>query len=935
MLIRPLLVALSLLSILLLPACGKDSARKPAAGSGGDARISFIAPEFLPEGQAFSVTAQADGSLGVIAWAWDDSRGSVRPLQVNRTGNRFDAVAPWVGKDENIVLQVTVSDASGVLATQTLTLRVADTDPARGSAPVVVVAPASQEVDEGREVGLSATVTAAEGKAIQHLRWRQLADDAVRATLPDDLEGDQLRFTAPQVSRDEVLHFQLVATDSAGESAAATASVRVRDILANRLPVARAGDSRVIEVPSPGPITVSLDGCASSDEDGSIAGWLWQELDAGGDVIATLGDTCLQTVTVASEAAGRIRSFRLTVTDNAGASASDTVSLVIAADTRNTRPLLTDAGATPQPARPGESVLLQAVAEDAEGHPVSYRWQQVGDGQHLAIRNSDAATAEILIPADAGGTDYQFRVSVRDGGTLEADADSRVVSVQVRAAQPSREPGLSECLRNPTQRGCLLSPLNALFSLDSYEACFDDPTQSPCLLSGLARFGVNLASCLGDIGNCNATQLINRGPITSTLDLLPAVDSAGSCNPDYHSAYGQYWGSLHEHTAYSDGAAHTRPADVMARVASRGFDFVGVTDHSDNARLPIALPDFDNCTNGNPLGCLLSDPERLTDNLRKWQATQDQVLAATSAQFTPFRGFEWTSDRFGHANVLFSQHLVNAKTGPGYLLSMELFWQWFMYPARLGGGNDGLLSFNHPGREDTFHAPLESIGFGDPAYVFNDFRYVPGADYRVVGVEVFGKSSEYDTGGAKGSWFAYALDKGWYLAPIGSEDHHDKRWGDADLPKTVLIARTRGRADLKEAMLARRMYAVAQHYNELALSFSATQDGRQQPMGSRVVSPDGELALDFRVGARPGHTLPLKGDAIVELMSSQADNRAQYQALASRQGLSGSFSVPVRAQNDWHFLRVRDSGDNNRVVAVSAPIWTRSGQQPLPACPAL
>ena len=46
-------------------------------------------------------------------------------------------------------------------------------------------------------------------------------------------------------------------------------------------------------------------------------------------------------------------------------------------------------------------------------------------------------------------------------------------------------------------------------------------------------------------------------------------------------------------------------------------DFVGVTDHSDNARLPIALPDFDNCTNGNPLGCLLSDPERLTDNLRK------------------------------------------------------------------------------------------------------------------------------------------------------------------------------------------------------------------------------------------------------------------------------------------------------------------------------
>jgi len=46
-----------------------------------------------------------------------------------------------------------------------------------------------------------------------------------------------------------------------------------------------------------------------------------------------------------------------------------------------------------------------------------------------------------------------------------------------------------------------------------------------------------------------------------------------------------------------------------------------------------------------------------------------------------------------------SQHFINPKLGPGYLLTMEGFWAWFVTPTSLGGGSDGLMIFNHPGRE--------------------------------------------------------------------------------------------------------------------------------------------------------------------------------------------------------------------------------------------
>ncbi|MBA4151596.1 MAG: PKD domain-containing protein, partial [Acinetobacter sp.] len=765
------------------------------------------------------------------------------------------------------------------------------------TAPIVSITPASITINEGANGTLIGNAQAQSQKSIQRVQWEALATNSLVISIDGASDENTVNFTAPQVDQDQILQLRFTAIDSAGESRSAIANVLVKNVLANQLPQARAGNNQRITPPG----SVSLNGCNSSDPDGQITAFLWQRLNEQGQVLQDEGDTCQIDIVYDPVPATRIDFFRLTVTDNQGASNIDEVQVLVEAGP-NTAPRITSAQANPQPARPGESVLLSAIAEDTEGHPIDYRWTQK-DGTQVGILFANSSNAEVQLTEPG---EYEFVIQVRDAGTSVEQADKRSVKVRVEPAPKSREPGLSECILNPFARGCILSPLNRLLAGETYSACLSDPTKEPCLLAQLAR---------------------------GELALLPAVDSAGTCTPKDGANYSHFWGSWHNHTAYSDGAPFTRPADVFRQVKERGFDFATTTDHSDNARLPIALPDS-SCIEGNPLGCLLSDPERLTDNFRKWGATFEQAKAETTSNFTALRGFEWTSDRFGHANVLFSRNVVNAKTGPGYLVSMDLFWQWFMYPARLGGGNDGILVFNHPGREDAIHGPLESIGLGDPAYTFNDFRYIPGADYRVVGVEVFGKGDEYDTEGMGGSWLGYALDKGWYLAPFGSEDHHDRDWGSARLPKTVAIARTRSSEDIQEALLARRVYAVAQNFNDVRLDFFAEHSGQKSPMGSRVNTANNKVSLQYSVGTRPGKVNPLSKGVVVELMSSTANNDVQYSPLLSNTANQGSFEVTNTDNNEWYFLRVRNR-DDNKVVAVSAPIWLRQGSTPLGDCPAL
>jgi len=368
-------------------------------------------------------------------------------------------------------------------------------------------------------------------------------------------------------------------------------------------------------------------------------------------------------------------------------------------------------------------------------------------------------------------------------------------------------------------------------------------------------------------------------------------------------------GALHEHSSYSDGWFDTRPEDYYRSGRDYGLDFLGGADHSDTLLTPVSVSEACIDDQGLPLvDCVPGDPDQPTDGLDKWAATLRQAESVSDAGFTAIRGFEWTSDRYGHIDVFFSDNQTEAKIDGGYA-TMETFWEWFTRSPSLGGGSDGIAAFNHPG------AKRVDID-GDDVQNWNDLSYVPAADDRMVGIEVFNDGDEFGlrtSATATQGWYAYALDRGWHVGAVGAEDlghrqddaygDDDNNWGGPVWAKTVVISDRNTPEAIRAAMLARRFYAVGPNENALRLDLSV--DGR--PMGSRVTRPAGSAVL---VEAAVNDA-----DVTLELVTNGG------QVLATTTDSMLSLSVPVSDAEAWYHLRVIRDG---RPVAYSSPVWVNA-----------
>lgn len=755
------------------------------------------------------------------------------------------------------------------------------------------------QMAERSTVDLTAQVQTSEGNAVVGYAWFPANENTVFFGEAGRSDESVLSLTLPQVEEDTLTEFVLQVQFSDNSVLEDRVEITIENTFDNALPLVQ-----VTAMPIESDNRLFATACESTDPDGTIQRYQWRNETLN---IQYDESSCNLNVQLPASPTSQTYTLRAIAIDNEEGLAFNLFDVTTPNRAANSTPVIQSATALPEPVRPGETLGLAVQASDADDDTLFYRWTQT-EGATVQLMNADQAMAQAQIPADLADQTLTFIVEVSDQASFNADVVQETVNASVRTAS-NNSASLLDCLQDPTGLGC---PLAGLLS----------------------------APPLG------AQQPAN------------AQFSAGQCTPFYGGGltgqgYTHLLGAMHEHTAYSDGQANTDPEQVYRQTRERGMNFVMSSDHSDSLAIPLALPDTDNCTD-NPLSCLISDPDNLPNSLTKWRSTLNQANAVTGESpgtFTAMRGFEWTSDRFGHANVYMSTFNINAKTGPGYAVSMDLFWQWFVLSPQFGGGGDGIMVFNHPGREDAVHSVLLQIGEGvgeatrmagalnalnvfqqgDPAYAFNDFAYVAPADYRVVGLEVFGKGSEYDTDGKFGSWYGHALDKGWYLGPVGSEDHHATDWGGGSLPKTVAIARTNSQAEIREAFLARRFYTVAQNENALRMNFDAVQGNARSPMGSRIGTRNDTIQFDFDVSS----TNPM--DALegmsFELFSSQSgpgsNEEGRYLPLQTVAGKTGQFTITPAEGKNWYFLRVK-RGD--RIVAVSAPIWVFKGSDPLPEC---
>ncbi len=168
-------------------------------------------------------------------------------------------------------------------------------------------------IDEGETVlldGTESTDPDPQG-AILLWDWQQTGGTpGVTVNIIDD-DKDLARFIAPDVTVDGVVTVDVTLTvaDNAGLEDSATVTVTI-----NQPPVADAGeDDNTVTVGD----QVTLDGTGSSDPDGTIGSYFWEQI-PGPSVTLTGADTSQPTFTAPEVAVPTSLTFRLSVTDNQG-----------------------------------------------------------------------------------------------------------------------------------------------------------------------------------------------------------------------------------------------------------------------------------------------------------------------------------------------------------------------------------------------------------------------------------------------------------------------------------------------------------------------------------------------------------------------------------------------------------------------------------------
>jgi hypothetical protein len=367
-----------------------------------------------------------------------------------------------------------------------------------------------------------------------------------------------------------------------------------------------------------------------------------------------------------------------------------------------------------------------------------------------------------------------------------------------------------------------------------------------------------------------------------------------------------YFAGMHNHTGYSDGVPGTTPADAYATAQANGLDIMTTTEHSEGFDVPMTLSTQCLPNEGGTLTeCALADG---ANSFRKWDANGEQASAASGANFLAARGFEWTSDVEDHINVYLSGKYTNAKIDGGYA-TMATFWKWVL------DNKDALVTFNHPGDKTNQNTGGIKIAPGP----FDDFRYVPDADRRVVGIEVFngGKTKDYTNRGV--NWIARALNSGWHVGLVGAQDNHTDDWGDpAQWPRTGFLMSRLTEGDFRDALLQRRFYATTDA--NLHLSFG-TSDGAL--MGARLRRAAGsQVTLVANASDPDGETIQR-----IELFSSPDPDpndptgvsiRDTWKPVSSANGSSLQASVTSDYGERWYLVRVVEADGEK---AYSSPVW--------------
>ena len=403
---------------------------------------------------------------------------------------------------------------------------------------------------------------------------------------------------------------------------------------------------------------------------------------------------------------------------------------------------------------------------------------------------------------------------------------------------------------------------------------------------------VNAAYANGKVTYTPAADMAD-GKVTVTVTVKRADEKETSKTWSFtigEATFQRYFGQLHSHTQYSDGAGSLESAlDYVKNLPkSANVNFVAFTDHSNY---------FDKSGAANPEGALydMSLASAASQNL--WNEYKNAVAAFNAdnaGSMVAIAGFEMTwSGGPGHINTFNTPGIVSRNNTTLNNKTKDAGLQAYYKLLSQTEGVDSISQFNHPGTT-----------FGN----FIDFGYWDAVvDTRMYMVEVGNGEGQIGAGGYYPSYEQYimALDKGWHVAPTNNQDNHKGKWGNANDARDVILTDDFTEDGIYAALRARRMYAT----EDKNLDLDYTVNGNM--MGSIIDVPE---KLNFEISFND----PDRTDSIAKVELVVNSGKVAYTWDSAADLAKGSVSVELAPEYTYYFVRVTE-GDGD--LAVTAPVW--------------
>jgi hypothetical protein len=320
----------------------------------------------------------------------------------------------------------------------------------------------------------------------------------------------------PTFTADKVGTYVLTLTVNDGKVDSTIAAATVTASVANAAPVANAGTNQNVTVP----VTVTLDGSASSDANRDVLTYLWTLVSKPTGSAAALSDSTSVRPTFSADIAG-VYVASLVVND--GALDSPVTTTTVTAAVTNSAPVA-NAGSDQNVTTASGVTLTGATSTDANGDTLAYTWSFASKPSGSTATLSSTSSASPTFTADLAGT-YVINLIVNDGKVNSSNVSAVTVTASAANSAPVANAGTNQTVTRTGTPATVTVTLNGTGSSDAngdtltYSwAITTMPTSSAAILSSataaLPTFVADLA------GVYVVTLIVNDGKVNSAVSTV-------------------------------------------------------------------------------------------------------------------------------------------------------------------------------------------------------------------------------------------------------------------------------------------------------------------------------------------------------------------------------------------------------------------------------